>query len=512
MSKINKSLKMLWRNTWRNATLATCVILPGAIFGSQPVFADGTDILGPTSEVLAEGSRIIGAGTGLSVAQPGDIEIEIPAGVTVEQVLIYWDGADRDYWDGSVRDYPNDAPIIGVTTDTINVSAGGSDYPVEGVFIGGRTFRNVVQHFAFRADITSLGLVSPGSNTLSISGLDFGIDSVETGAGVLVIVDDGTSSTLGIFDGSDYAHARCIEDGLCMETVKRTFSFPAANSARDAELAMFFTSIAGTVSGGDFRPSVVRVWVGGAPPIELVDKLDSLDGEEWDTLNLEFEVPAGVTQIEVQAFSEDVSNTAANPASFKWLTAAFSVPDELDGGQGCTPGYWKQEHHFADWTLPYQPDDLFSEHFEDAFPGLTMVEVADGNGGGLVALGRHTVAAVLNAANPEVSYDMTPQQVIDAFNAVYPGSKGDYETLKNEFEDLNEQGCPLNNSDGSNNSNGNGNQSNANSAATSNSTKPKKSSATLGNQSSGGGAFGLWGILAFLTIGSRFLLDGRRQQ
>jgi hypothetical protein len=144
-----------------------------------------------------------------------------------------------------------------------------------------------------------------------------------------------------------------------------------------------------------------------------------------------------------------------------------------------------------------------------------MVEVADGNGGGLVALGRHTVAAVLNAANPEVSYDMTPQQVIDAFNAVYPGSKGDYETLKNEFEEFNEQGCPLNNSDGSNNgngNNGNGNNNNSNSSTTSNSAKPKKSSATLSNQSSGGGAFGLWGILAILAVGCRVLLDGRRQQ
>jgi hypothetical protein len=329
-------LKTLLSNTWRNTTLAICVTLPGAILGSLPAHADGTEILGPTSEVLAEGSQIIGAGTGLSVAQPGDIEIEIPAGVTVEQVLIYWDGADRDYWDGADRVYPTNAPIIDVTTDTINVSEGGSDYEVEGVFIGGRTFKSEVQHFAFRADITSLGLVSPGSNTLSISGLDFGIDSVETGAGVLVIVDDGTSSTLGIFDGSDYAHANCAEpDSNCLETVKRTFSFPAATSARDAELAMFFTSIAGSVSGGDFRPSVVRVWVGGAPPIELIDKLDSLDGEEWDTLNLEFEVPAGVTQVEVQAFSEDINNIGNNPASFKWLTAAFSVPfPRLNYGRG----------------------------------------------------------------------------------------------------------------------------------------------------------------------------------
>ena len=265
-------------------------MIAGVIISSAPAFADGTEILMPTSAPLTDGSGIVGAGVGLSLAQPDNIEIEIPLGVTVKQVLIYWDGADRNY--------SGAPPIIGGTTDTIDVSG----YEVEGVFIGGRTFGTTVQHFAFRADITTLGLVAPGSNTLAISGLDFGVESdsdresVATGAGVLVIIDDGTSSTIGIFDGSDYAHANCKElDTNCLVTVKRMFSFPAASSARDADLTMFFASVEGEVSGGGARPSAVRVWVGGAPPIELIDQLGSKDGEEWDTLNLEFEIPAGVS-------------------------------------------------------------------------------------------------------------------------------------------------------------------------------------------------------------------------
>lgn len=499
MSKTNQSLKILLRNLWRKSTVAICAIMAGAIISSPPVLADGTDILEPTSAVLADGSRIIGAGVGLSLAQPGDIEIEIPAGVSVEQVLMYWDGDDRDY--------AGAPPIIGVTTDTIDVSGN----LIEGVFIGGRTYRTVQQQFAFRADITSLGLVSPGSNTLSISGLDFGSESVESGAGILVIVDDGSSSTLGIFDGSDYAYINCKDlDANCFVTVKRMFTFPSANSARDADLTMFFASVAGAASGGDFRPSTVRVWVGGAPPIEIFNQLNSADGEEWDTLNVEFEVPAAVTQVEVQVFSEDTDFTGNNPASFKWLAAALSVPDETQGGQGCTPGYWKQEHHFADWTAPYDPDDQFSDYFEDAFTGSTLVQVADGNGGGLTALGRHTVAALLNAANPEVSYDLTPQEVIDAFNAVYPGSQGDYETLKDQLEGFNEQGCPLDNSDGSNN--GNGQQSGGNNPNASGSGAALKSTATLDNEKSGGGAFGPWAILAFFAVGFRAHLGGRREQ
>ena len=70
-------------------------------------------------------------------------------------------------------------------------------------------------------------------------------------------------------------------------------------------------------------------------------------------------------------------------------------PPPPTGGEGCTPGYWKQPHHFFAWTAPYTPETLFSDVFEDAFPGQTLLEVVSlkGNEGKLEALGRHTVAA-----------------------------------------------------------------------------------------------------------------------
>jgi hypothetical protein len=459
--------------------------MSGLIIGGQAAVANGTELLEPTSAVIADGSRMIGAGVGLSLAQPGDINVEIPVGATVKQVLLYWDGADRSY--------AGALPDIGGTTDTIDVSGNS----VEGVFIGGRTFGSDVQLFTFRADITSLELVSPGSNTLTISGLDFGSESVETGAGVLVIIDEGNASSLGVFDGNDYAYIGCTEDFNCQETVKRTFTFPGASSARDAELTMFFTSVAGAVSGGAVRPSTIRIWVGAESPIEIVNQLNSVDGEEWDTVNVEFEVPPGVTQVEVQAFSEDLEFTGNDPASFKWLTAALGVPVEEQGGQGCTPGYWKQKHHFADWTAPYEPDDLFSDYFEDAFPGRSLLQVVSKGGGGLDALGRHTVAALLNSANAEVSYDLTSQDVIDAFNDLYPASKNDYESLKNEFEAFNEQGCPLNNSDGSNNSSSSNSSTSVFPQLTVES--PPESSVRLAD--SGGGSFGLWEMFGLLVFG-----------
>jgi hypothetical protein len=108
------------------------------------------------------------------------------------------------------------------------------------------------------------------------------------------------------------------------------------------------------------------------------------------------------------------------------VTATFvnePLPPPPGGGEGCTPGYWKQRHHFDSWPAGINPTDQFSAHFEDA-------------------LGRHTVAALLNAASSGVSSGLTAAEVVNAFNAVFPD--GDYEGQKNIFANLNEQGCPLN--------------------------------------------------------------------
>ena len=122
----------------------------------------------------------------------------------------------------------------------------------------------------------------------------------------------------------------------------------------------------------------------------------------------------------------------------------FGFCERTGGDQGCTPGYWKQDQHFDSWPAPYVPTMLFSDVFESAFPGKTLVDVLALGGGGLNALGRHTVAAMLNGASGGVNYEFSDSEVIDMFNDVYPGTAGDYEGLKDLFEYNNELGCPLN--------------------------------------------------------------------
>jgi hypothetical protein len=131
-------------------------------------------------------------------------------------------------------------------------------------------------------------------------------------------------------------------------------------------------------------------------------------------------------------------------------------PVAADGNYvGCTPGYWKQSQHFGNWTPPYDPGDLFSDHFANAFPGMTLLDVLGQGGGGIDALGRHTVAALLNGAYWEFhagGYDFgvlglndtwtTPDDVIRWFNEAFNGERS-IRSLKDAFEDANETGCPL---------------------------------------------------------------------
>ncbi len=121
----------------------------------------------------------------------------------------------------------------------------------------------------------------------------------------------------------------------------------------------------------------------------------------------------------------------------EYLAIGFGAA--MTGGEGLTPGYWKQSQHFFAWTAPLTPSTLFSDVFADAFPGMTLLQVLQQGGGGLNALGRHTVAALLNAMNANIAYLYTPVEVINMFDTALPGS--DYTTLKNDFEAQNQLGA-----------------------------------------------------------------------
>jgi len=146
-------------------------------------------------------------------------------------------------------------------------------------------------------------------------------------------------------------------------------------------------------------------------------------------------------------------NTATftcSPAGFpNVLTASASATVDVTfppppGGEGCTPGYWKQSQHFDSWTAPYDPTDLYEVVFGVSVPGNpTLLDALNAGGGGINALLRHSTAALLNAASADVDSEFTVAQVIALVQAALaPG--GDIEGTKNTLAAANELGCPLN--------------------------------------------------------------------
>jgi hypothetical protein len=126
-------------------------------------------------------------------------------------------------------------------------------------------------------------------------------------------------------------------------------------------------------------------------------------------------------------------------AFFSDLAPAF-VP--TPPGQGCTPGFWK--NHSGHWgPTGYDPNQQFSSVFGPTPKnGQTLDEAVGQGGGGWHALGRHAVAALLNAAHPNVNYALTPAQVI-ALVQQAAASPGQVEAIKNTLEGYNEAGCSL---------------------------------------------------------------------
>ena len=157
---------------------------------------NGTKTLDPPLSLTpASGSGTITVDTLMSI-QPSSIDFRLPAGATVTQVLLNWEG-------DAVYPSPGDENI------TVNgISLVGR--LIEGPTILFQTDRGQIQRSGFQADITSLDLVTSGSNTLTLEGLTFSFNNDR--AEVVVVYDDGSSSpAIGLREGKDHTIATSAE-------------------------------------------------------------------------------------------------------------------------------------------------------------------------------------------------------------------------------------------------------------------------------------------------------------
>ena len=167
---VNDYKKSVWKGdiimTGKKVVGCIMIIMTFVFAGVSVALADGTETLGPPLGVtLASGTGLLAAGTGLADGTGnGTISFTVPAGATVKQVLIYWEGQTPF---GGPLDYT--FKVNGVTVvaaDPGDISDGGDRIGAPILF-----FSNIWA-IAYRLDITGMGLVTAGPNVLSLTGLN----------------------------------------------------------------------------------------------------------------------------------------------------------------------------------------------------------------------------------------------------------------------------------------------------------------------------------------------------
>lgn len=201
---------------------------------------------------------------------------------------------------------------------------------------------------------------------------------------------------------------------------------------------------------------------GGLYNIVLTDPMLAIEKSMENLPHSETEYPERVFTYEDLGFCDGVEGYIENVARVdstvlnteetrSAIDNAWGFCEEIpSGGEGCTPGYWKQEQHFDSW--PVDLSTTFYQVFgrsidirikrQGTINEPTLLEALNATGGQVNMAARHAVAAYLNASSSGVSFDLTPSSVIEAFQTSFDNDN--YGVLIQNLVDLNEQGCPLN--------------------------------------------------------------------
>jgi hypothetical protein len=292
-----------------------------AMLGATPAaLADGTETLGAPGIPLGAGQDVLVAGVGTQeqAGTPVELSFQVPADASVKQVLVYWNG--QYTWPGHGSFDGGDAEI------EIEGEA------VEGTLIGGPSNPFLREQFeTYRADVTALGLVSSGTNAITVSGMNFQTDlfgpSGNKGVGIAVLFDDGTPSTrAGYVDGQDYVYSGFPEP--FRSTAPQTFTFAAKPADRAATLSMLVGEAVERNPPG-VQGNVINGTFDSGQTFTLVNSLASKQGFEFDAENLPVTIPAGAKSLTVDIVSEG----GDGPGSLQWLQSSLTV----EGGETPPP-------------------------------------------------------------------------------------------------------------------------------------------------------------------------------
>jgi hypothetical protein len=156
----------------------------------------------------------------------------------------------------------------------------------------------------------------------------------------------------------------------------------------------------------------------------------------------------GLATTTTTSTSPEPTTTTTQPATTTTTTTTTTAPP---GNEGCTPGFWKNnadKKGASQWGVtgfsPTQPVSSVFSAAPASVAGLTLLEGLQEGGGGVDALTRHAIAAVLAAAHPDVDYPLTVEQIQNMVNAAFAsGDAATIEALKNVLDGFNNAGCPI---------------------------------------------------------------------
>jgi hypothetical protein len=259
------------------------------------VYAYTEDSLIPFNNSLQPGTGLIHAGVGLSAGPSALLNVDVPVGVQVKQVLLYWMGqGSLDAWIG-VNGLPE----------------------VRGARVG---YGPMPLHAPnmFRADVTSLGFIKPGRNTLTFSRYRFGFRNL--GAHVVVVVDDGSGvRPLVLRDGVDVVYGPAPAPASA-SSVEQMFQFEPACVPRASVLTL--AGGGGTVGGYD----EVHIQAGEDTYV-YTDQFKSSAGQGWDVLRYPLVIKPGVRFVKVWVVTRAVQAPSARRADLlSWSVASLEEP------------------------------------------------------------------------------------------------------------------------------------------------------------------------------------------
>lgn len=117
-------------------------------------------------------------------------------------------------------------------------------------------------------------------------------------------------------------------------------------------------------------------------------------------------------------------------------------------GQGCTPGFWKQDQHFGSWPVPTSTTLAGAGFTNTGLPtSTTLLEALSFHGGPTVQDAKDILLRIASAAylnSFDLNYPLTTAEVVSQVNAAL--ASNDRETILDLAETLdrdNNLGCPF---------------------------------------------------------------------